>query len=269
MTGGEAVRGGDWHAVWSRRAPDAAGDDDALARLVALDGFDAGAGRIAVDDWRAHARTVAERLGLGPGSDVYEVGCGAGAFLYALRELGVRVAGMDYAENLVGIARRCMPEGRFDHAQARALNPSPPADVVLANSVFHYFPDLRYAEEVLDRMLAKAVRAVAIFEVPDAARRDDAEAMRRDALDPAAYAEKYRGLEHLYYPRAWFRDQAERRGLRHAIFDQCVPNYRQNAYRFNCVIFPPDPPGAARGARLPVAAARTSSPPTPPTAPHP
>ncbi len=234
------TQGENWHAVWNRRE-DRTADHDVLEKLIALDGFDTGAGRIAADDWRTQARTLAARLGLGPRSSVYEVGCGAGAFLYALREVGVRVAGADYAESLVRIARRHMPEASFDHARADALEPAPQADVVMANSVFHYFPDLRYAEDVLDRMLAKAGRAVAVLEIPDATLRDEAEGMRREVLDPATYAEKYRGLEHLYYSREWFRRTAEDRGLRCEIFDQCVPNYLQNAYRFNCIFHKPGP----------------------------
>lgn len=223
-----------WHAIWNCRRTEQG--VDSLQALIELDGFDTGAGRIQAEDWRTYARTISERLGLGEGQSVYEVGCGAGAFLYALREMGMRVGGLDYAAGLVEHAGKAMPEGDFSHGEAAALQLSPVYDVVLANSVFHYFPDLAYAEKVLQRMLDKAGRAIAVLEVPDLARREEAERIRRDILSPAEYEEKYRGLEHLYYAREWFQEQALRRGYRCESFDQCVPNYAQSPYRFNCLI---------------------------------
>lgn len=223
-----------WHAIWNRRHTEQ--QVDSLQALIELDGFDSGAGRIQAADWRTYAKTIAERLELGGGQSVYEVGCGAGAFLYALREQGMRVGGLDYAAGLVEHAVNAMPEGDFSHGEAATLETSFVYDVVLANSVFHYFPDLVYAEEVLQRMLDKAGRAIAVLEVPDLATREESEKVRRDILSPAEYEERYRGLEHLYYAREWFQEQAIRRGYRCESFDQCVPNYAQSDYRFNCLI---------------------------------
>ncbi len=224
-----------WHRVWSKRRIDGHGTD-VLSDLIALDGFDCGAGKIAVEDWRTHVRSMARRCRLQAGSTVHEVGCGAGAFLYVLREMGLRVSGLDYAANLIQAARQAMPDSHFDCIPAGEMEAAPRADALLANSVFHYFPDLSYAEHVLDRMLARAQETVAILEVPDAALREESESVRRQSLDPVEYAEKYRGLEHRYYPREWFIRQAESRGLRCEVFDQCVPNYQQNRFRFNCLI---------------------------------
>src|SRR5256885_3503728 len=58
-----------------------------------------------------------------------------------------------------------------------------------------------YAEEVIARMAAKALRAVAVLDVPDVARRDEAEAFRRGVLGAEAYERRYRGLEHRYFGR--------------------------------------------------------------------
>lgn len=227
-----------WHGVWSRRGGDSTDKsrNDPLQALIDLDGFDSGAGRILAEDWRTYAGLIIQRLGLRPGQSVYEVGCGAGAFLYALCEQGIEVGGMDYAENLILQARQAIPKASFQHGEAAQLEVEPRVDYVLANSVFHYFRDEDYAIQVLDRMLAKAAKGIAVLEVPDLASRDEAERIRRDLLSPSAYEEKYRGLEHLYYARDWFRQQAERRGYRCELFDQCVPNYAQSAFRFNCLI---------------------------------
>lgn len=223
-----------WRAIWNRR--DGKLGADPLQSLIELDGFDAGAGRIMAEDWRAYARLIADRLQLQPGQSVYEVGCGAGAFVFALRELGIRVGGLDYSANLIAKAGEAMPEGDFTLGDAGSLPLQPRYDVVLANSVFHYFPDQDYAGQVLARMLEKATRAVAILELPDNALREQAERVRRDSLTPSAYEEKYRGLAHFYYDRAWFSSFAAARGHGCELFDQCIPNYAQSPFRFNCLI---------------------------------
>lgn len=227
-----------WHGVWSRRGSEIAGKSrsDRLQALIDLDGFDTGAGRILAEDWRTYAGLIIQRLGLHPGQSVYEVGCGAGAFLYALREQGIEVGGMDYAESLIQQARVAMPEAPFKHDEAAQLEFEPHVDFVLANGVFHYFCNEDYATQVLERMLIKANKGIAVLEIPDLASRDEAERIRRDLLTPSAYEEKYRGLEHLYYSRDWFRQLAERRGYCCELFDQCVPNYAQSEFRFNCLI---------------------------------
>lgn len=225
-----------WKAVWSRRGSDG-GDPADLDGLIRLDGFDVGAGRIEVADWRIYAARIAERLGLADGASVYEVGCGAGAFLFALRERhALAVGGLDYSGALVAAARRAMPDGDFTEAEAAAVDPLEPYDFVVSNGVFHYFP-VQYAEAVLARMVAKARVAVAVLEVPDARTRDASEAYRRDTLTEDEYARKYAGLEHTYFAREWFVAQAAAHGCRCTVFDGCVPNYGQNRFRFGALLF--------------------------------
>jgi hypothetical protein len=129
-----------------------------------------------------------------------------------------------------------MPEGHFTVASADSMASTSCHDYVLANSVFHYFPDLDYAETVVRRMIAAAKRAVAILEVPDMASRDAAEAARRGFLGPQEYEARYAGLEHCYYPRQWFLDIAAKHGLFARTFGQNIPGYAQNPFRFNCIL---------------------------------
>ncbi|WP_417070730.1 class I SAM-dependent methyltransferase [Niveibacterium terrae] len=204
--------------------------------MIELDGFDSGAGRVDSAAWRTYAASIAARLGLSPTDGVFEVGCGSGAFLLALKELGANVAGLDYSSALISMAKMAMPEGEFITAEARELSPLPQYDFVVANGVFHYFPDDSYAQAVLSSALSKARRAVAILEVPDLALREESERMRRDILTPEQYEEKYRGLTHKYYSRKWFADIATHHDFDCQTFDQEIPGYAQNRFRFNCLM---------------------------------
>lgn len=221
-----------WKEIWSARRPGAAAST--LQRLIDLDGFDTGAGRISEPAWRDYVGGIARRLDLRAGESILEVGCGAGAFLLPLHEVGLKVAGIDYSPALIDAARAAMPDGEFVVGEAASI--SGQYDYVIANSVFHYFPDAGYAERVLAAMLAAARRGAAVLEVPDIDKKPQAESVRRGALGEEAYRRKYAGLEHRYYRRQGFVEAAARAGFEAEVFDQAIDGYAQSAFRFNCLL---------------------------------
>lgn len=229
-----------WQSIWEKRGLSPAHDTEhsvTLETLIALDGFDSGAGKISLSDWQEYARRISQRLQLQSGHAVFEVGCGAGAFLYALaQQQPLKVGGLDYAAGLIAAARQAMPAGDFYAQSADSLSVSPQYDVVLANSVFHYFSQAQ-AATVLQLMWQKATRAIAILDVPHADTQAACERLRRDALSEAEYEEKYRGLQHTYYTPAWFAAQLP--GARSTAFESCVPNYAQSQYRFSILFSKP------------------------------
>ena len=222
-----------WREVWDRRRLDPS-EGSTLAQLMAADGLDTGFGSVSEQAWRGFVRHVAATLSLAPGSSVFEIGCGAGAFLYDLHEAGCTVGGLDQSAALVSYATHAMPGGRFVTGDAASVDPAEPYDVVLSCGVFLYFPSLEYARTVVQRMAARARRAVAILDVPDLARQEQALAIRRGTLGEAAYDEKYRGLDHLYFDKGWLADVLQACGLtRTRVEDQAIPGYANAAYRFN------------------------------------
>lgn len=110
---------------------------------------------------------VAETLDIGPGTEVFEVACGAGEFLTLLHDNGYAVGGIDADPALVAKAREAMPGGRFIASATSELDPSQPWHVVICRA-FGGFPNTDYARGVLARMSAKATHAVALLEVPEA-----------------------------------------------------------------------------------------------------
>lgn len=73
--------GNKWQEIWNRRHADEH-SILTLHDLIALDGFDGGAGKIEVEDWREYVRRVAKKLNLKDGNSVYEVGCGGGGHFF-------------------------------------------------------------------------------------------------------------------------------------------------------------------------------------------
>jgi len=229
----------DWHAIWNTRnlpGPDRS-KDIGLQDLLIADGFDTGAGTLnSMDAWEDYIADISTKIGLVPGDSIFEIGCGSGAFLYMWYKEGHRVGGIDYSGNLVAIAQQVMKGMNFRVSEANVVDTGEKFDIVLSNGVFHYFRDYAYAKEVVEKMITKAGKTVAILEVPDLARKEESERARRAALPEGEYDKKYRGLNHLHYEREWFTQFAEKSGSTIEIFDQNIKGYTNSRFRFNVVI---------------------------------
>ena len=222
-----------WREIWENRAHGGAPADSILLNLLQEDGYDT-MGAVTEQAWRAYVQTIADRLQLRPGDSVFDVGCGAGAFLWCLREAGHPVGGIDYSASQIIRARQVMPGVTdLDVGEAQALEAAPAYDVVTACGTFLYFPGLSYAANVIERMAAKAARGVALLDLPDLAQKDEILRQRKEALGEEAYTRRYAGLDHLYYSRAWVQEKLERLGLTCTLENQCLEGYLHAPHRFN------------------------------------
>lgn len=230
--------GTSWHEVWSRRTIRGRSDHGrqlSLQELIVADGFNTGFGDIPVDAWSEMVDRMCDTFGLNSGDSLFDVGCGAGAFLYPAGQRGIDVGGVDSSFSQIEVARRAIPSGSFDIVEANKMSITPSADVVLSFSVFQYFPSLDYARQVVERMCRKATRAVAILDVPNLDTAEHALEDRQAAVGgAAAYAERYEGLEHLSFSKRWIETILEEEGLVDvSIGPQEIRGYQNGKHRFN------------------------------------
>lgn len=186
--------------------------------------------------WRTYVRQIQARLAIKPSKKLLEVGCGAGAFLYPLYEQGIDITGIDYANTSIDVARQMMPEQDFRVGEANQLPfDDNRFDVTLSSSIFHYFPDLEYADQALQEMqrITKPGGQIAILDVPDLAKRAEAEHYRQGQLTVAEYKRLYAEYTHLYYAQSWFQEIAAQLNLEGALANQNLPRYGNAPYRFN------------------------------------
>jgi trans-aconitate methyltransferase len=205
-----------WRGIWEKKGQTDVESYD-LATLLRLDGFDVGLGRVSPEQYRALAEEVTRKLGLGPGMRLLDVGCGAGALLFCLRDLKLQLLGTDYSASLIEHARRALPDATFAVADATELPFS--ADAIVCNSVFQYFPEYAYAERAC-RAFRAAAPVSLILDVPDLATSDEAEAARCSAGSSPG--------QHLYYPRSFF-EGAE-------VWTVDLPGYGNAPFRFNVLM---------------------------------
>lgn len=225
-----------WKSIWDGKTPDTE-HGLSLEGLLRMAGFASPFGGLqGTTAWCDYVATQADLLGLQAGESVYEVGCGAGAFLLPLHQAGHPVAGSDFSPAMAAVAQQVMPAGDFQTLEAADLPLSPPCDVVLANGVFLYFADLDYAARVLRAMVSKARRAVGIFDVCDLALKEEALSARRAALGEHAYAAAYQGLDHLYLARDWFRQTLADLPVTVECRDQFLAGYGNSRFRYNVYV---------------------------------
>jgi len=101
---------------------------------------------------------------------VLDVGCGSGVHAVLLAERGIsRIVGLDYAENMLALAREKLPahlRDRIEYAAGDFMNWTPSSgerfDAVMALGVFDYLDEPR---AFLEKMFSLARRKV-LFSVP-------------------------------------------------------------------------------------------------------
>lgn len=91
---------------------------------------------------RALYEDTVRRLGIGAGTTLLDVGCGAGGLVRLAAEAGAAVTGLDAAASLVAIARERVPTGRFDVGDSQFLPYADDSfDVVTGINSFQYAAD--------------------------------------------------------------------------------------------------------------------------------
>jgi len=163
------------------------------------------------------------------------LGCGAGAFLEALQRTGLTgsLTGSDYSRSLVAAGRRLFPLLELDVADAAQIPLTPRVDHVTAVGVFLYFPDLAYAQAVIERMQERASKTVSVLDLPDIATRRQSEEYRRGEYSADEYEEKYAGLEHLYFDRDWVHGLFDASDWQVTVANQDLGAYGNAPFRFN------------------------------------
>jgi trans-aconitate methyltransferase len=148
-----------------------------LAALLASDGL---AAEYETDErWVEFVEHVVETLDVGPGTSVFDVGCGAGAFLFPLSQNGYLIGGTDPSAERIARAAATMPEGRFRIGRPADVDPADAWDVVMASRGFAGCDSRDDVRALLARMVAKATHAIAVLRIEENAATLDRTAVLR------------------------------------------------------------------------------------------
>jgi ubiquinone/menaquinone biosynthesis C-methylase UbiE len=224
-----------WKSIWEKKG-NVTADNVGLTNLIAIDGFDTGAGEFPVDSWLSFVEDTKIKLRLKKEQKILEVGCGAGAFLLPVYNSGMVVYGIDYSKSHIQLCAKIMKLGTFKVSEANNIPFEDEFfDAVVSNSVFQYFDDLEYAENVVSEIgrVLKKTGCAAILDLNDIDKKEKYESIRRKKLGDKQYDRLYENLKHQFYKKEWFDNVANNRGLKCKIQDQNINGYDNSKFRYN------------------------------------
>ena len=223
----------DWKTIWNKNTRV---NHIVLEMLIKADGFDSPTGHFSVEDWIAYTNLLYKSIGVEKGDSIFEVGCGSGAFLYSLYLKNHSVSGVDYSKILISLAQSILSEGSFANKDAIEIDIEKRYDINVSHGVFFYFKDLEYAKQVLLKMIQKSNKAVAILDINDKAKEERYHELRMQTMSKEEYEEKYKGLDHLFFSKEFFREIAKEENMEIEIWDQDFEKYNNSQFRFNVVM---------------------------------
>jgi hypothetical protein len=109
-------------------------------------------------------------------------------------------------------------------------------DIVFSNGFFLDFPFLKYAGAVVEKIIRKSQKTIAILDIPDMAQRELSKKFQHESLLPGEYEELSRGLDPLYFTRSWFNEISDAFGPDISVPDQHIPHYGNSRFGFNVVM---------------------------------
>lgn len=229
-----------WKEIWSNRELIKPGRIE-LENLIHANGFDNGVGSYSSKTWRQMVADFCKRIRFIEPQNILEIGCGSGAFIYAANEImDVNWYGVDYSSTLIDIAKRAVPSGNFINDEAVKQNFSNTSfDCVFSHSVFHYFPDVKYANEVLENWCTKLNKngLLLLLDVNDADHEEHYHKERaKDYHSAHSYAEAYKDLNHLFFNKERITVLLDSLGMSEIeFFPHAIREYGNSKFRFNLI----------------------------------
>ena len=212
-----------------------------LQDLILANGFNTGVGSYNAKNWRIMVADFCRKIALQPDCKILEIGCGSGAFLYAINEIcTVESYGIDYSESLIEVAKSAIPNGEFKIQPANQLSDFKTSfDIIFSHSVFFYFPDHEYVKKVIlnwTKNLSSGGK-FALMDLPDEKHEATYHRERMQAYkDPSKYEDDYKGLHHLFFNKEGMIKYLESIGMENVqIFPHVVTNYGNAKFRFNII----------------------------------
>ena len=229
-----------WKQIWSQKSVCNL-SNITLHDLILANGYDTGVGSYNEKNWRIMVADFCRKIALQPDCRILEIGCGSGAFLYAINEIfNVESYGIDYSKSLVDVAKAAIPNGEFKTQQAdQPSNFKTSFDVIFSNGVFFYFPNQEYVKKVIlnwTKHISSGGK-FALMDLPDEKHEATYHSERMKAYkDPCKYEDDYKDLYHLFFDKEGMIQYLESIGMENVKqFPHAVNSYGNARFRFNII----------------------------------
>ena len=227
-----------WYKIWNKKKLDKL-EIINLEELIKINGFDTRVGGYSTKEWLLMISSFVNLMNLKSNSDIYEIGCGAGTFLYSIKKIiDVNCYGIDYSFPLINIAKYLLKDSEFLVSEAK-LMPSfnKNFDIIFAHSVFHYFPNKNYAFEVINKAnkLLKPGGKICLLDLNDKEYEKESLQIRINSFsNDEEYKKFYKDLDHLSICKKSLELYLRKLGFKDIkFFDPVTKEDNVRKYRFN------------------------------------
>tara|TARA_B100000886_G_scaffold226631_1_gene157948 strand:+ start:9484 stop:10194 length:711 start_codon:yes stop_codon:yes gene_type:complete len=227
-----------WKSIWNSKNIQNI-SEITISDLIKLDGFDTGFGSYDEVNWVEMVNEFVKKVDLHPNSNVYEIGCGCGVFLYIIQQkVEINCFGIDYSKSLIDIAKRVIPKGKFLEIEAINMHSFGEVfDVIFSHSVFQYFPSEKYSKEVLIKAtsMLKIGGQLCLLDINDKSKEESYHFERaKEYCSVEDYEKNYQGLNHLFFDKEELKIYLLELGFEDIqIFPHFNKSYGNQKFRFN------------------------------------
>lgn len=235
-----------WQEIWQNKALDLVYSDvddkkNILEELIKVDGFDSGFSPYSLESWILMVQDLSLKVNQKKCSSILEIGCGAGALLYELKNyINAECYGIDYSDSLIKIIQRLFNDSQsFISSEANNVPfANDKFDCIISHGVFFYFPSYGYVLEVLSEIYRTLKKGGQVFlmDINDANLKNDYLIDRIEIIgSKEEYDKRYPAeLDHLFIDKNIFVDDIKKIGFKEIdFFKHAAPNYSGSKYRFN------------------------------------
>lgn len=236
-----------WKNIWEKRTFDSNVLDSkdkykVFAELKRANGYDIVEGGITLDAFKKQYKEFKACFAdnfpdksFSHIKSIYEVGCGSGANLFMFEQEGLTVGGLDFSEKLISIAKKVLKSNDIKCSEAVDIPTDKKYDFVFSDGVFHYFSDIQYASNVMQKMYEITNYGIGFIGIHDVDKKESFIKFRKQLVEN--YEEKYKNLDKLFYDKEFFKDFASKRNMKVVFEDSCLEGYWNNNFIFNCFMY--------------------------------
>jgi ubiquinone/menaquinone biosynthesis C-methylase UbiE len=142
----------DWKDIWIRKG------NLETKNLKLLNGYE----KTTIDP-KIVSLNISKVLKINKNTRVLEIGCGAGM---VAEHLDCQYVGIDYSHTLVEKHKRILKNDVYTCEANKVFFEDKSFDCVFAYSIFQYFPNIEYANEVISEMSRIATKKIFIGDLP-------------------------------------------------------------------------------------------------------